>query len=198
MSWFLFLSYGWGEEKVLLNLCAILLSTSSELRFHGLFVSGSHECPLWSPSLPLGRKATKQWVGNEAGNEREMVWGGGWGGGERGDADRCWLGWWGEDKGRVVSKWAASPSPTSVSRHSPPALPCTLYPRSYTPSLRSPWEQESSLSALEFSTPCRRADLLTPVPLPSAHHSSSLSPLQHILNECNSYESGSVLLSRLI
>lgn len=32
----------------------------------------------------------------------------------------------------------------------PSALPCTLYPRSYTPSLRSPWEQESSLSALEF------------------------------------------------
>ncbi|KAK2912966.1 hypothetical protein Q8A73_007079 [Channa argus] len=30
------------------------------------------------------------------------------------------------------------------------ALPCTLYPRSYTPSLRSPWEQESSLSAMEF------------------------------------------------
>lgn len=31
-----------------------------------------------------------------------------------------------------------------------PALPCTLYPHSYTPSLRSPWEQESLLSALEF------------------------------------------------
>lgn len=55
-----------------------------------------------------------------------------------------------EDKGRDVSKWAASPSPTSISRHSPSALPCTLCPRSYTPSLRSPWEQESSLSALEF------------------------------------------------
>lgn len=33
---------------------------------------------------------------------------------------------------------------------SPSALPCTLCPRSYTPSLRSPWEQESSLSSLEF------------------------------------------------
>lgn len=90
------------------------------------------------------KKGTKQWVGNEAGEERELVRGG------SGDADRCRLGRWGEDKGRVVSKWAASPSPTSISRHSPSALPCTLYPRSYTPSLRSPWEQESSLSALEF------------------------------------------------
>lgn len=97
-------------------------------------------------------------------------------------------GWADEEKIRagVVSKGAASPSPTSVSRHSPPALPCTLYPRSYTPSLRSPWEQESSLSALEFLPPCRGADLLTPVPLPSAHHSSSLSPLQHTLNDCDS------------
>lgn len=126
----------------------------------------------------------------EVGDEREIVWG------VRGDTDRCWLGWWGEDKSRVVSKWAASPSPTSISRHSPSALPCTLYPRSYTPSLRSPWEQESSLSALEFLP--LAADLLTPVPLPSAHHSSSLSPLQHTLDECNSYESGSVLLTRLI
>lgn len=113
-------------------------------------------------------------------------------------------GWADEEKirGRVVFKWAAPPSPTSISRHPPSALPCTLYPRSYTPSLRSPWEQESSLSALEFLPPCCRADLLTPVPLPSAHHSSSLSSslssLQHALNECNSYESGSVLLSRLI
>lgn len=56
----------------------------------------------------------------------------------------------GEDKARVVSKWAASPSPTFISRHPPSALPCTLYRRSYTPSLRSPWEQESSLCALEF------------------------------------------------
>jgi len=116
----------------------------------------------------------------------------------QGDADRCRMGWWGQDKGRVASKWAAPPSPTSISRHSASALPCTLYPRSYNLSLRSPWEQESSLSKLEFSAPCCRADLLTPVPLPSAHHSSSLSPLQHALNECNSYESGSVLLSCFI
>lgn len=119
------------------------------------------------------QKGTNNGEGNEAGNEREMARGG------SGDADRCRLSWWGEDKGRVVSKWAASPSPTSISRHSASALPCTLYPRSYTPSLRSPWEQESSLSALEFLPPCCRADLLTPVPLPSAHHSSSVSSPAH-------------------
>lgn len=56
-----------------------------------------------------------------------------------------------EDKAGVVSP----ASPTFISRHcaAASASPCTLNPRSYTPSLRSPWEQESSLSFPGISAP---------------------------------------------
>lgn len=106
----------------------------------GKYLHSHYVCFIYFVILVMGRERNKT-VG---GNERGIVLGG------RGDADGCKLDWWGEDRARVVSKWDASPSPTSISRHPPSALPRTLYPCGYTPSLRSPWEQERLLSALEF------------------------------------------------
>lgn len=71
-------------------------------------------------------------------------------------------------------------------------------PTQLHPVIKEPMGTRKLIVCPGISAPCCRADLLTPVPLPSAHHSSSLSPLQHTLDECNSYESGSVLLTRLI
>lgn len=102
-----------------------------------------------------------------------MVWG------ERGDADRCRLGWWGEDKGRVVSKWAASPSPTSVSRHSPLSPALHPLPTQLHPFIKEPMGTRKLIVRPGIFAPCCRADLLTPVPLPSAHHSSSLPSPAH-------------------
>lgn len=83
-------------------------------------------------------------------------------------------------------------SPLSLSPALHP-LPTQLHPF-----IKEPMGTRKLIVRRGISAPCCRADLLTPVPLPSAHHSSSLSPLQHTLNECNSYESGSVLLTCLI
>lgn len=70
-----------------------------------------------------------------------------------------------EDKATVVSP----SSPTFISRHSAAAsaLPCTLYPHSYTPSLRAHGNKKAHCPSPEFLPPCCRADLLTPVPLPN-------------------------------
>lgn len=56
----------------------------------------------------------------------------------------------------------------------PPA--CTLYPRNYGPSLRSPKEQESSLSSLEFSAPFLQSRPVnaSPSPLPAHHYSNAM------------------------
>lgn len=85
---------------------------------------------------------------------------------------------------------------------SAPSLSPALHPlpTQLHPFIKEPMGTRKLIVRLGISAPCCRADLLTPVPLPSTHHSSSLSlsPLQHSLNECNSYESGSVLLTRLI
>lgn len=70
-------------------------------------------------------------------------------------------------------------------------------PTQLHPFIKEPMGTRKLIVRPGISAPCCRADLLTPVPLPSAHHSSSRSPLQRTLNECNSYESGSVLLTRL-
>lgn len=71
-------------------------------------------------------------------------------------------------------------------------------PTQLHPVIKEPMGTRMLIVRPGISTPWCRADLLTPVPLPSTHHSSSLSPLQHTLDECNSYESGSVLLTCLI
>lgn len=68
-------------------------------------------------------------------------------------------------------------------------------PTQLHPIIKEPMGTRKLIVCPGISAPCCRADLLTPVPLPSAHYSSSLSPLQHTLDECNSYESGSVLLT---
>lgn len=101
-----------------------------------------------------------------------------------------------EDKAGVVSPT----SPTSISRHSPApsAPPCTLYPRSYTLSLRSPWEQESSLSFPGISSP-----LLQSRPVnagPSSQPPTILPPVPAANPRMNavSCEPGVVSLTRLI
>ncbi|KAK5868971.1 hypothetical protein PBY51_009939 [Eleginops maclovinus] len=71
-------------------------------------------------------------------------------------------------------------------------------PTQLHPFIKEPMGTRKLIVRPGISAPCCRADLLTLVPLPSAHHSSSRSPLQYALNECYSYELGSVLLSLLI
>lgn len=71
-------------------------------------------------------------------------------------------------------------------------------PTQLHPFIKEPMGTRKLIVCPGISAPCYRANLLTPVPLLSAHHSSSLSPLQHTLDECSSYESGSVLLTHLI
>lgn len=97
-----------------------------------------------------------------------------------------------EDKAGVVSPW----SPTSISRHSPApsAAPCTLYPRSYTPSLRSPWEQESSLSFPGISSPLLQS---RPVNVGPSPQSPTILPPVPRMNAV-SCESSVVSLTRLI
>lgn len=71
---------------------------------------------------------------------------------------------------------------------SAPSLSPALHPlpTQLHPFIKEPMGTRKLIVCPGISAPCCRADLLTPVPLPSAHHSSSLFPLQHTLNECNS------------
>lgn len=81
-----------------------------------------------------------------------------------------------EDKGR-----GCLPFVSHVYQSALCAPPCTLYPRSYTPSLRSPWEQESSLSFPGISSPLLQSrpvnagpssqppTILPPAPVPAAN-----------------------------